>query len=294
MVRLHVKKGDDSQFLYDTHVEANVDNVVQDIAVIYNGRLKISRICYEIEELAKHGVMLPPDIMGLTDEQIEELKLKDEWSDKCVPMGGWTFNRDKIGRRNGRQPNEKMQEVLKKTIEDARVMTSKKLVQEEKLVTQKTVQEALDLLRGAVTIVYPMGLPPHDIIRKEFENTEDLTGTQASLEVIDVQLAQLWFSGKELLPGRKMKDFVGSNEKTKVIVKLQKRGSGKPAREPLMSEDERKQLMLDAYRRQEQLKVSAFPYTSRFVQDKTYFLHLSLRIKFSNHKNVFQRILINL
>ncbi|XP_077261753.1 cilia- and flagella-associated protein 298 isoform X3 [Temnothorax americanus] len=254
MVRLHVKKGDDSQFLYDTHVEASVDDVVRDIAVIYNGRLKISRTCYEIEELAKHGVMLPPDIMGLTDEQVEELKLKDEWADKCVPMGGWTFNRDKIGRRNGRQPNEKMQEVLKKTIEDARAMTSKKLVQQEKLVTQKTVQEALDLLRGAVTIVYPMGLPPHDVIRKEFENTEDLTGTQASLEVIDVQLAQLWFSGKELLPGKKMKDFVGNNEKTKVIVKLQKRGSGKPAREPLMSEDERKQLMLHAYRRQEQLQ----------------------------------------
>jgi len=75
-----------------------------------------------------------------------------------------------------------------------------------------------------------------------------------------MQLAQLWFSGKELLPGKKMKDFVGNNEKTKVIVKLQKRGSGKPAREPLMSEDERKQLMLHAYRRQEQLKVSVFLY----------------------------------
>lgn len=81
------------------------------------------------------------------------------------------------------------------------------------------------------------------------------------LQVIDVQLAQLWFSGKELLLGKKMKDFVGNNEKTKVIVKLQKRGSGKPAREPLMSEDERKQLMLHAYRRQEQLKVSVFSYT---------------------------------
>ncbi|XP_012215160.1 cilia- and flagella-associated protein 298 isoform X2 [Linepithema humile] len=254
MVRLHVKKGDESQFLYDTHVEANVEDVIHDITVIYNGRLKISRICYEMEELAKHGTMLPPDIMGLTDEQVQELKLKDEWGDKCVPMGGWTFNKDQIGRRNGKQPNEKMQEVLKKTIEDVRAMTSKKLVQQEKLITQKTVQEALDLLRGAVMIVYPMGLPPHDVIRKEFENTEDLSGTQASLEVIDIQLAQLWFSGKELLPGKKMKDFLGSNEKTKVIVKLQKRGSGKPAREPLMSEDERKQLMLDAYRRQEQLK----------------------------------------
>jgi len=60
---------------------------------------------------------------------------------------------------------------------------AQKLVQQENLVTQKTVQEALDVLRGAVMIVYPMGLPPHDVIRKEFENSEDLSGTQASLEV---------------------------------------------------------------------------------------------------------------
>lgn len=46
MVRLHVKKGDESQFLYDTNLEANVDDVTHDIAMIYNGRLKISRICY--------------------------------------------------------------------------------------------------------------------------------------------------------------------------------------------------------------------------------------------------------
>lgn len=120
------------------------------------------------------------------------------------------------------------------------------------------------------------------------------------LQVIDVQLAQLWFSGKEFLPGRKMKDFVGNNEKTKIIVKLQKRGSGKPSREPLMSEDERKQLMLHAYRRQEQLKVSVFSYASmmRISQmNHTGRIHFSncLRLKFSNHKNayinkVYQRI----
>jgi len=38
----------------------------------------------------------------------------------------------------------------------------------------------LDILRGAVMIVYPMGLPPHDPIKEEFENTEDLTGTQVN------------------------------------------------------------------------------------------------------------------
>ena len=41
-------------------------------------------------------------MQGLTDEQIEELKLKDEWEDKCEPSGGHVFKRDEIGRRNGR------------------------------------------------------------------------------------------------------------------------------------------------------------------------------------------------
>lgn len=54
-----------------------------------------------MEELAKHGVSLPPNMQGLTDEQIEELKLKDEWGEKCQPSGGVKFNKDKIGCRNG-------------------------------------------------------------------------------------------------------------------------------------------------------------------------------------------------
>jgi len=34
-------------------------------------------------------------------------------------------------------------------------------------------------------IVYPMNLPTHDAIREEFENREDLSGTQESLKVIN-------------------------------------------------------------------------------------------------------------
>lgn len=54
----------------------------------------------------------------------------------------------------------------------------KKQVQANVCVTMDMVKEALDQLRGAVMIVYPMGLPPHDPIRMEFENQEDLAGTQ--------------------------------------------------------------------------------------------------------------------
>jgi len=79
----------------------------------------------EMEELAKHGTLLPPNIMGLTDEQVEELKLVDEWGEKCIPSGGWSFNKDPIGRRNGKQPNEHMQDVITRTTEEAKAMICK-------------------------------------------------------------------------------------------------------------------------------------------------------------------------
>lgn len=254
MVKLVIKKGDEPQFLYETTVEAPIDDVLKDVSIIYNGRLKVQRICAEIEELAEHGITLPPNMQGLTDEQVIELKLKDEWVEKCTPQGGVRVNPDKIGRRNGQAPTEKMSEVLTKTCKEAKDMISKKKVEANELVTQKTVKEALDILRGAVTIVYPMGLPPHDNIKMEFDNNEDLSGTQASLDVIEEQNATLWFSGKEMVRGRQLKDFVGKNEKTKVIAKLQKRGQGCPAREPVVSEQEQKEMMAFYYRKQEEMK----------------------------------------
>ncbi|XP_050519743.1 cilia- and flagella-associated protein 298-like isoform X3 [Daktulosphaira vitifoliae] len=258
MVLLHVKHGDESQFLYETSLETLVDDCTLNITTIYNGRLKISRICSELEEVKKHGTLYPPEIMGLTDEQVTELKLVDTWGEKCLPSGGYTLNKDPIGRRNGKQPNEQMQIVLTKTIEEVKSLVSKKLVQSQIPLTQKKVQEALDLLRGVVRIVYPMNLPPHDNIRLELENQEDLTGTHASLEVIEPNAAQLWFSGRELLrdPGKKLNDFLGRNEKTKVVLKLTKIGSGPPAREPLLNEQDQKLLMAHAYKKQEELKIN--------------------------------------
>ena len=40
-------------------------------------------------------------MQGLTDEQVVDLKLKDEWADRCTPQGGVRENPDKIGVRNG-------------------------------------------------------------------------------------------------------------------------------------------------------------------------------------------------
>lgn len=252
MVRLHLKKGNDSLFLHDTTTAQDVKSLLADILTIYDLRLKVLRVCDEMQCLAKHGHFLPGNMQGLTDEQIEELKYKDEYEKICVPQGGSVECEDPIGRRTGKAPNEAMAEVLMKTITDAKEMVSNKLTASNTVLTLAIVKDALDRLKGAVMIVYPMKLPPYDPVQMEFENDEDLSGTQASLEVIEQ--GSLWWAGKELLPEKLLSDYVGKNEKTKVIVKLTKKGSSAPGREQVMTEEDKKQMMAWQYRKQEEMK----------------------------------------
>ncbi|XP_013138429.1 PREDICTED: UPF0769 protein C21orf59 homolog [Papilio polytes] len=253
MVILLVKRANENQFLYETSVERSVDDVVKDITAIFNGRLKVTRICYEMEELEKHGTFQPLEMQGLTEEQIKELKLEDPWAKKCAPQD-YVVQKDEMGRRCGFAPPTHLQQVLKKAMETAKEMISKKRVDLRQFVTQKDVARALDELRGATKIVFPAGLPPHDPVRMELDNVEDLTGTYAANEVIDPSRACLWACGKKFINGNKLSDHLGKNDKTKVTVKLCSTSEGAPGREPVMSEDERKQLMLHAYRKQEEWK----------------------------------------
>lgn len=256
MVQLVVKRGEEPQFLVDSKLGVRIESLLMEIVALFNGRLKVLRVCGEIEELAKYGPMFKPEILGLAEEQVKELKLTDEWMETCVPSGGFTVHRDPVGRRYGQMPSQAMQRVLLNTVEEVKSMISKDKVNRGEFLVQKDIQHALDLLRGAVTIVYPMQLPPHDPIRMEFMNMEELAGTHAGREVIEPSKAQLWFAGRQMLVEKDLSDYLGRNEKCKVIVKLAKSEEGQPSREPAISEEERKQLMLRAYKRQEQLKVS--------------------------------------
>jgi hypothetical protein len=198
--------------------------------------------------------MLPADMVGLTEEQVKELKLVDEWMETCVPSGGAVVNSDPTGRRNGQAPNDKMKEVLKRTISEAKSAISKTQVEAGVCMTDAIIQDALDKLRGAVTIVYPMGLPPHDPIRLEFEGSEDLSGSHAGQQVLEEDSAQLWWAGKQLHRSKLLRDFIGRNEKTKIAAKLQKKGQGAPAREPVFSAQEQRAMMALAHKKQEEMK----------------------------------------
>lgn len=66
----------------------------------------------------------------------------------------------------------------------------------------------------------------------------------------------IWFSGKEMQRGKLLSDFVGKNEKTKVIAKIQKKGNAAPGREPVVSEQQQKDMMAYYYRKQQDMKVN--------------------------------------
>ena len=111
--------------------------------------------------------------------------------------------------------------------------TPQQQVQKKVYLTKKMLLEKVDEIRGAVMICYPMGLPEWDNVRLALEDNEDLSGTQWSKEHLDPETSQLWWAGKQMLPGKKLKDHIGKNEKTKIVGKIQKKGAGAPQREPV-------------------------------------------------------------
>jgi hypothetical protein len=56
---------------------------------------------------------------------------------------------------------------------------------------------------------------------------------QFGTDDVELESGSLWFAGKEMLPENKLKVHIGRHEKTKAVVKLQKKGQGAPAREPV-------------------------------------------------------------
>ena len=68
--------------------------------------------------------------------------------------------------------------------------------------TYGKLKEALDILRGAVMIVYPMGLPPHDPIKAEFDNAEDLSGMQVGAD---------WLTSLRVTVARCEGDHIGTS-----------------------------------------------------------------------------------
>ncbi|TPX53932.1 hypothetical protein PhCBS80983_g06108 [Powellomyces hirtus] len=257
MVLITLKKAEESLFLFEAPATTPLSELVPQLANLQNSRLRLKRLIDGVEDLIEYGPSKPENEQGYDEDQLEALsKDKATVVKKEVMRDGVSIllNPDPTGRRTGEAPNEQMADVLRKTLTNAKACLSSDLVKSGKCLDAALIDEALSNIRGAVAIVWPMGLPEWEPVRDILENTEDLTGTAASKEVFDPMTASIWWAGKELQRDKKVMDYVGKNDKTKIIAKIQKKGQGAPLREAPLNEQTQKDMMAFYYRKQEEHK----------------------------------------
>lgn len=127
---------------------------------------------------------------------------------------------------------------MRSTLDNARAILSKNY---NLPLIEAALLACFQEIRGAIMIAFPMGLPEYDPVQMNLDDDEDLKGTavnsflfglnaefklflKASKEVFELENTTLWWASKELITDKKLMDFIGKNEKTKIIIKMQRVG----------------------------------------------------------------------
>lgn len=250
MVILDVKRSEKkNEFLFETTVKSNVGDMIREIVDVHNLRLKVLRLAVSCKELAKHGPIRPEETRGISDEigKVSELD---------VNAYGMPTNPDEHGYRTGCPPPPEVSDVLSRTAEEAEAAVSHMLVAQKRSLDAKTCQTHIDNMRGAVMIAYPAyhRLPAYDPTRLELEDREELDGHSELQDVLEAAQTNLWWAGKELQRDQSLEQYVGKNEKTKIVAKLAPKSSGAPVREPRIDENTHKAMLSHYYKKQEEQK----------------------------------------
>uniref|UniRef100_A0A7S4IHE8 Uncharacterized protein n=1 Tax=Prymnesium polylepis TaxID=72548 RepID=A0A7S4IHE8_9EUKA len=269
MVVLNVKRTEKESFLYETPVATDVETVRRELVKVHNMRHKVNRLTAAAEQLAMYGPMKLPEQQGLDDETplLEDYDVTDGTTKQRIVNHGVNYRQDPSEKRTGDAPSDELASVISRTVEDAKALVSQRMVEMKKATTAKALEDAINNIRGAVMIVYPMGLPDYDDVRVILEERESLEGADA-LEALDPERASLWLFQKEAQDEKLLSDYVGKNDKTKVVAKLQKKGASAPMREPVVSEDEQKSMIAFYHKKQQEMEKLS-------LEDEDNYLHSS-------------------
>ena len=64
-----------------------------------------------------------------------------------------------------------------------------------------------------------------------------------SFQYFKYEITTLWNAGKEYVRGKLLSDYIGKNEKTKIVCKFSKNGAGAPVREPLVDKETHQKML---------------------------------------------------
>eukprot|EP00830_Metopus_es_P015585 TRINITY_DN4531_c0_g2_i1.p1 TRINITY_DN4531_c0_g2~~TRINITY_DN4531_c0_g2_i1.p1 ORF type:complete len:347 (+),score=82.46 TRINITY_DN4531_c0_g2_i1:2-1042(+) len=258
MVQLIYKKTDQNQFLYSTTVLTPVEQVIRELVTINNLRIKLDRLCIAMEELAQKGPLKPEELRGLSNyEQYGDDLTVKQGLEKMPPKVGAKQVEEKTNYRTGWVLDDEVVAMILKHVGEAKAVIHKDQVAKKVALTEKMLLDQIDILRGVIMIAYPgyHGVGVWEPARVILE-TKDLEAfyNPDDVDFIEESTATLWYAGKELLRGKKLYDFLGKNEKTTVVVKITKSGTGAPVREPLIDQETHKKMLAYYYKKQEEAK----------------------------------------
>lgn len=248
MVVIQIKNNEADTYLYETTCDTTNDDLVRDIVRVHNLRIRLRQLSGGIRELARYGPMKHPDKAGLDE-------INEKYNNAVIDKNEF-YQADPTGIRTGNGVGPNLSDTIERVAQDVEAILDKNNVARKIPISLNQLQEKLDLVRGAVTMAFPMGLPEWDTIRLTIEGDHGLDGTAAGQELLNEDTAELWVASRifDRSPGQTVAHRLGKNEKTKVIGKLQKPGGGPPGREPGVSEEEKKAMMAYYFKKQEEYK----------------------------------------
>ena len=133
-VLLHVKRSEKEGFLYNVPAATEVDVVVRELVKVHNLRGRVNRLAAAAGELSLYGPMKLPEQQGLDDATplLEEYDVKTGKTEHKAPVHGANYRQDPSERRTGDAPSDELAAVISRTVEDAKALTSDKLVQQKR------------------------------------------------------------------------------------------------------------------------------------------------------------------
>jgi hypothetical protein len=214
-----------------------------------------------IEELLKHGPLKTEETRGLKEtEHLEEENLEEKYRSKKTPMPpkvGTKFNEDKTNQRTGWILEDDITSKAMQAVTDAKEYISYLRAEKRKVTSVEELNNHIQLMYGAVMICYPAyhGLGDWEPCKVIFEDKTDiLRKDEPNQDYFQFESTCIWYAGKELERPKLLSDYIGKNEKTKIIVKFTRKGSGAPVREPLIDKETHSKMLSYYYKKQEEQK----------------------------------------
>ncbi|KAK9844183.1 hypothetical protein WJX81_007262 [Elliptochloris bilobata] len=259
MVLLHIKRSDQDHFLLGVPAQALGGDALALAVRVSNLRHRLLRLCEDGTQLLCSGPAPQTRQDGADSDEEPEGPSASNGPGRAAPSQTAPAGIERAAAgpeegpetaHNGAVPAAECAEYLERALAGAKQAAHTDHVARRLALTEAALLGALDAVRGAVLAAFPGGLLPWDPVRRGLEGAPGHQGPEA----LEAAAAELWFAGRALALDAPLSARLGRNDKTRVVLRLQRRGLGAPVREPVVDEETHKAMLAWHFKKQEQQK----------------------------------------